>query len=93
MPLPLRAAPKKKSVGISVRLLGENLFFTIKNTIPFKIEIVDNILTTEKQDVRHHGFGSVNAVKCAKKNGGELIFKCSDIHFEAELILPNIDSP
>lgn len=84
---------KKKSVGISVRLLGENLFFTIKNTIPYKIEIVDNILTTEKQDVRHHGFGSVNAVKCAKKNGGELIFKCSDTHFEAELILPNIDSP
>ena len=83
---------EKKSVGISVRLLGENLFFAIKNTIPRKIEIVDNILTTEKHDVRHHGFGSGNAVKCAEKNGGELIFKCSDTHFEAELIIPNIDS-
>lgn len=83
---------KKKFVEISVKLLGKNLFFTIKNTISHKIEIVDNILTTEKYDKRHHGFGSGNAVRCAEKNGGELIYKCSDTHFVAELILPNIDS-
>ncbi len=83
---------EKKSVEISVKLLGDNLFFTIKNTVSHKIEIVDNILTTEKHDVRRHGFGSGNAVKCAEKKGGELIFKCSDTHFVAELILPNIDS-
>lgn len=83
---------EKKSVEISVRLLGKNLFFTIKNTISHKIEIVDNILTTEKHDKRYHGFGSGNAVRCAEKNGGELIYKCSDTHFIAELILPNIDS-
>ena len=86
-------ASEKKYVEISIKLLGENLFFTIKNTISHKIEIVDNILTTEKHDKRHHGFGSDNAVKCAEKNGGELIFKCSDTHFEAELTIPNIDSP
>lgn len=83
---------EKKSVEISVKLLEKNLFFTIKNTIPHKIEIVDNILTTEKHDKGHHGFGSVNAVRCAEKNGGELIYKCSDTHFVAELILPNIES-
>lgn len=83
---------EKKSVEISVKLLGKNLFFTIKNTISHKIEIVDNILTTEKHDKRYHGFGSGNAVRCAEKNGGELIYKCSDTHFIAELILPNIDS-
>lgn len=83
---------EKKSVRISVRLLGENLFFLIKNTIPHKIEIVDNILITEKDDTRHHGFGSGNAANCVERNGGELIYKCSDTHFEAELILPNIDS-
>lgn len=82
---------EKKSVDISVKLLGKNLFFTIKNTISHKIEIVDNILTTEKHDKRHHGFGSGNAVRCSEKNGGELIYKCSDTHFVAELILPNID--
>lgn len=82
----------KRSVEISVRLLGENLFFTIKNTISHKIEIVNNILTSEKHDTRYHGFGSGNAVKCAKENGGELIFKCSDTYFQAELILPSIDS-
>lgn len=81
----------KKSVNISARLLDDNLFFTIKNTISHKIEIVNNILTTEKHDTRYHGFGSGNAVICAENNGGELIYKCSDTHFEAELILPNID--
>lgn len=84
---------EKKSVEISVKLLDENLFFTIKNTISHKIEIVDNVLTTEKHDTRNHGFGSENAVKCADKNGGELMYKCSDTYFEAELIIPNIDSP
>ena len=82
---------EQKSVNISVRLLDDNLFFTIKNTISHKIEIVNNILTTEKYDTRYHGFGSGNAVKCADKNGGELIYKCSETYFEAELILPNID--
>ena len=84
-------ASEKKSVVISVKLLGENLYFTIKNSISHKIEIVNNILTTEKQDTKHHGFGSGNAVMCAEKNGGELMYKCSDTYFEAELIIPNID--
>ncbi len=83
---------EKKSVEISVKLLGESLFFTLKNTISYKIEIVNNILKTDKQDTKHHGFGSGNAVMCAEKNGGALTYKCSDTYFEAELILPNIDS-
>lgn len=82
---------EEKSVEISIRLLGENLFFVIKNTVLCKIEIVDNILQTEKQDKERHGFGSGNAVMCAEKNGGTLTYKCSDTYFEAELILPNIN--
>lgn len=82
---------ERKSVEISVKLLGENLFFTIKNSVLHKVEIVDNVLKTEKKDKNRHGFGSENAARCAEKNGGALIYKCSDTHFEAELILPNID--
>lgn len=82
---------EKKSVDISVKLLGENLFFIIKNTVLHKVEIENNVLKTEKQDKEQHGFGSRNAVMCAEKNGGALNYKCSDTHFEAELILPNID--
>ncbi len=76
---------------ISVKLLGENLFFTIKNTVLHKVDIENNVLKTEKHDKEQHGFGSGNAVMCAEKNGGALTYKCSDTHFEAELILPNID--
>lgn len=82
---------EKKSVDISVKLLGENLFFLIKNTVLHKVEIENNVLKTEKHDKEQHGFGSGNAVICAEKNGGALTYKCSDTHFEAELILPNID--
>jgi len=80
-----------KSVEISVKLLSENLFLTITNTVSHKAEIANNILKTEKRDKKHHGFGSGNAVLCAEKNGGALTYKCSDTHFAAELILPNID--
>ena len=65
-------ASEKKSVVISVKLLRENLYFTIKNSISHKIEIVNNILTTEKQDMKHHGFGSGNAVMCAEKTAVNL---------------------
>jgi len=82
---------KKKSVEISVKLLSENLFFTISNTVSHKVEIANNILKTEKHDNKRHGFGSGNAVLCAEKNGGALTYKCSDTHFVAELILPSID--
>ena len=82
---------EKKSVEISVKLLSDNLFFTIKNTVLYKVEIINNILKTENDDKKHHGFGSGNAVMCAEKNGGVLTYKCSDSEFEAELILPNID--
>lgn len=82
---------EKKAVDISIKLLGENLFLTIKNTVLCKVEIENNVLITNKQDKERHGFGSGNAVMCAEKNGGVLTYKCSDTHFEAELILPNID--
>ncbi len=82
---------EKKSVEISVKLLSENLFFTITNTVSHKVEITNNILKTEKLDKKRHGFGSGNAMLCAEKNGGTLTYKCSDTHFVAELILPSID--
>ena len=81
---------EKKTVEISVKLLGENLFFAIKNTIPCKVNIVNNTLKTEKKDRNLHGFGSGNVAICAERNGGTLTYKCSDTHFEAELIIPNI---
>lgn len=78
-----------KCVDISVKVLEGNLFLSIKNTVSHKIEIENNMLKTEKEDKERHGYGSGNAVLCAEKNGGTLTYKCSDTHFEAELILPD----
>lgn len=80
-----------KSVTILIRYLDKNLYFSIVNTVMHKVEINDNRLTTEKQDKQNHGYGAVNAVNCAQKNGGTLSFSCTDTHFTAELILPNVN--
>lgn len=80
---------EKKEVEISVKMLGNYLYVTVKNSVDHKVEIVDNVLTTDKQDKDLHGFGTKNSVICAEKNSGTLSYKCSDTYFEAELILPN----
>lgn len=80
-----------KSVTIFIKHLDENLYFSIVNTVSHKVEINDNRLTTEKQNKQKHGYGTVNAVTCAEQNGGSLSFSCTDTHFTAELILPNIN--
>lgn len=81
---------KEKNVDISIKLLGSNLFFSIQNTVLHKVEVIDNTLKTEKSDTRQHGYGSGNAVICAERNGGSLLYRCSDTHFVAELILPSV---
>lgn len=80
-----------KSITIFIRYLDENLYFSIVNTVMHKVEINDNRLTTEKQNKQKHGYGTVNATNCAEQNGGSLSFSCTDTHFTAELILPNIN--
>lgn len=82
----------KKTVDITIKLLGTNLFFSIQNTVPHKVEIIDNTLKTEKSNTRQHGYGSGNAVICAERNGGSLLYRCSDTHFVAELILPSVST-
>lgn len=82
---------EKKEVEISVKTLGNYLYVTVKNSVDHKVEIADNVLTTDKQDKTIHGFGTKNSVICAEKNGGTLSYKCSDTYFEAELILPDAD--
>ncbi len=82
---------EKKEVEISVKQLGDYLYVTVKNSVDHKVEIVDNVLSTDKKDKTIHGFGTKNSVICAEKNGGTLTYKCSDTYFEAELILPDSD--
>lgn len=82
---------EKKEVEISVKQLGNYLYVTVKNSVDHKVEIVDNVLSTDKKDKTIHGFGTKNSVICAEKNGGTLTYKCSDTYFEAELILPDSD--
>lgn len=81
----------EKKVKIIIKILGSNLYISIINTIPYRVDIVDNKLKTNKKDVTAHGYGTVNARICAEENGGSMIYKCSDNYFEAELILPSVE--
>lgn len=84
------ARTERKYVDISIKILGSSLYVTVVNPVAKRVEIVGNCLQSEKRDKLRHGYGTVNAVTCAERNGGSLIFKCSDTVFEAELIIPNV---
>ncbi len=82
---------EEKNVMVTIKSLGSNLYVSIINTIPHRVEVIDNKLKTSKDDVASHGYGTANARMCAETNGGSLIYKCSDEFFEVELILPNVE--
>ncbi|MBQ9767650.1 MAG: GHKL domain-containing protein [Lachnospiraceae bacterium] len=81
------AKSEEKQVSVCFTEREEMWFCTIKNTVLHPVQIRNNRMQTEKEDTRRHGYGTINAVKCAEKNGGELRFACEEKVFTAELLL------
>lgn len=81
---------EEKTVEISFKFVSSNLFCEIKNSVNHKVEIVNNMLQTDKADKENHGFGTANARECAERNEGTLTFRCTDDMFVAELMLPSV---
>lgn len=81
-------ASQNKAVEIYFKFAGAGLLCEKKNSVDRRAEIINNELQTDKDDKINHGHGSGNARKCAEKNEGALIFRCTDEYFLAELMLP-----
>lgn len=84
------AKSDKKLVTVSFRFIGENFFCRVMNTVDHKVNIVNNILVTEKNDKLNHGHGTYNARMCTEKNNGEITYSCDEKLFSAELVFPKI---
>lgn len=78
----------KKSVKISFKYIGCNLFCRIENSTLHNVSILNNRLVTEKEDKENHGFGTKNAVACIEKNGGTIEFSCDNNLFLTEVVFP-----
>lgn len=84
------AKSNKKLVTVSFRFIGENFFCKVTNTVDRKVNVVNNMLVTEKNDKLNHGHGTYNARMCTEKNNGEITYACNEKFFSAELVFPKI---
>lgn len=84
------AKSDKKLVTVSFRFIGENFFCKVTNTVDRKVNVVNNMLVTEKNDKLNHGHGTYNARMCTEKNNGEITYACDEKFFSAELVFPKI---
>lgn len=79
----------EKTVKISIKVVSQNLCFEIINTVLHKVEIINNEMITQKSDKINHGYGTLNAKKCAEINGCSIYFYCTDYYFTTEFIMLN----
>lgn len=84
------AKSDKKLVTVSFRFIGENFFCRVTNTVDRKVNVLNNMLVTEKNDKLNHGHGTYNARMCTEKNNGEITYACDEKFFSAELVFPKI---
>ena len=84
------AKSDEKLVTVSFRFIGENFFCKVMNTVDHKVNVVNNMLVTEKNDKLNHGHGTYNARMCTEKNNGEITYSCDEKFFYAELVFPKI---
>ena len=84
------AKSDEKLVTVSFRFIGENFFCKVMNTVDHKVNVVNNLLVTEKNDKLNHGHGTYNARMCTEKNNGEITYSCDEKFFYAELVFPKI---
>lgn len=84
------AKSDKKLVIVSFRFIGENFFCRVMNTVDHKVNVVNNMLVTDKDDKLNHGHGTYNARMCTEKNNDEITYACDENFFSAELVFPKI---
>ena len=86
------AGAENPRVSLSIRIHQDSLYCLLENTISVRVIVNGNRLVTGKSNPQEHGFGTGNAVLCAKKYGGTVTYSCTDEVFQAEIVLPNIVS-
>lgn len=77
-----------RNIDLLITIQNKSLIIYIKNPVSDNVDI--NNLTSKKGDSINHGFG-INSMKQIVDNyHGDIVFRCEDHIFEANIVLPNI---
>ncbi len=82
--------PDRDKRLIRLYVSGEKGFARIRmeNTCPDRLQFVDGLPVTTKQDKRYHGFGMKSIRRTVEKHGGSLVTGQNEDWFELKILIP-----
>lgn len=81
---------KNKVIKINLQETVNTVHICISNPVNKPVKIVNNSISTTKEDKANHGFGLYSINKCVKKYNGNLNLECKDNVFSLSALLVNI---
>lgn len=78
----------KRTITISVKQLGEQVFIHVENYSPKKVAFIDGMPQSSKADSAYHGYGTKSIAYIAKKYHGIATFYQEDDLFKLSVYFP-----
>lgn len=77
----------KKTIDLSICVIDKCLQIIVKNSVKEKIKVIDNKLSTTKEDKRNHGLGSEIVRQTVEKYEGTVDYISDDKLFTVEIFM------
>lgn len=81
---------RNKVIKINLKETENTVHICISNPVDKPVRIVNNNISTTKEDKSNHGFGLYSINKCVRKYNGNLNLECKDNVFSLSALLVNI---
>lgn len=81
---------RNKVIKINLKETENTVHICISNPVYKPVRIVNNNISTTKEDKSNHGFGLYSINKCVRKYNGNLNLECKDNVFSLSALLVNI---
>lgn len=81
---------RSKVIKINLKETENSVHICISNPVDKPVRIVNNNISTTKEDKANHGFGLYSINKCVRKYNGNLNLECKDNVFSLSALLVNI---
>ena len=78
---------EQKTIDLLITLKNENIVIIIKNPTVTDIDVAE--LSTNKKDLRFHGYGIISMKQIASKYNGDVFLSCENRIFTTSIILNN----
>lgn len=80
--------PEKRFIHLSVRATNQLLLIHIENPFEGRLEMLDGIPVTTKNDKDYHGYGMRSMKHIVKKYGGDLSVSTDGMLFQLNIMIP-----